>query len=85
MEALEAEGRNSFWDYMLPLAALRLKQGVGRLIRSREDRGTVAVLDSRILTRRYGMYFRDTIPPFPLVKGPMAELWARLEDRPDPR
>jgi ATP-dependent DNA helicase DinG len=81
VEAMEAEGRNSFWEYMLPLAALRLKQGVGRLIRSRGDRGMVAVLDSRILTRRYGMYFRDSLPPFPFVKAPADELWARLEDR----
>jgi len=85
VEAMETQGRNSFWEYVLPLAALRLKQGVGRLIRSTEDRGVVAILDSRILTRRYGAYFRDTLPDFPLVKGQETDLWRRLPEFMDPR
>jgi len=75
LEALEARGANSFYSYMLPLAALRLKQGFGRLIRSRTDRGAVILLDNRILSRRYGRYFRDSLPPVPLVQGP----WAKIE------
>jgi ATP-dependent DNA helicase DinG len=70
LEALEAAGRNSFWSYMLPHAALRLKQGFGRLIRSNTDRGAVLLLDDRILSRRYGRYLRESLPPAPLVKGP---------------
>ena len=49
VEALERRGGNAFHGYMLPLAALRLKQGFGRLIRSREDRGAVVLLDDRIV------------------------------------
>ncbi len=79
VEALEARGRNSFWEYVLPIAALRLKQGFGRLIRARTDRGIVAVLDSRIVVRRYGRYLRDSLPPAPLVKGRPEDIWDRVE------
>lgn len=79
MEALEAEGRSSFHAFMLPHAALRLKQGFGRLIRSRSDRGAVVLLDDRIVTRRYGRYLRDSLPDAPLAKGPWVELRSRLQ------
>jgi ATP-dependent DNA helicase DinG len=78
LEAVEAAGGRPFWDYMLPLAALRLKQGFGRLIRSREDRGAVVLLDDRILTRRYGRYLRQSLPDAPLIKGPWWEVENRL-------
>ena len=74
LEAIEAAGGDAFHEYLLPLAALRLKQGFGRLIRSRDDRGVVLLLDSRILTRRYGRYLRDSLPRAPLVKGPWCEV-----------
>lgn len=74
VEAIERGGGDPFWDFMLPLAALRLKQGFGRLVRSRRDRGVVALLDDRIVRRRYGRYLRDSLPDTPLVKGPWAEL-----------
>lgn len=74
VEALEARGGNAFWDYMLPLAALRLKQGFGRLVRNRADRGAVVLLDDRILRKRYGRYLRDSLPDAPLVKGPWDEV-----------
>jgi Rad3-related DNA helicase len=51
-----------------------LKQGFGRLIRSRGDRGDVILLDDRIVRRRYGAYLRDSLPPSPVVKGPWTEL-----------
>lgn len=60
---LERRGVKAFFAYSVPEAALRLRQGVGRLIRSRTDRGVVAVLDSRLLTKRYGRTFIDTLPP----------------------
>jgi ATP-dependent DNA helicase DinG len=78
VEALERRGGNAFHGYMLPLAALRLKQGYGRLIRSREDRGVVVLLDDRIVRRRYGAYLRDSLPSTPLVKGPWEEVRGRL-------
>ena len=55
---------------MLPHAAIRMKQGFGRLIRSRLDHGVVLVLDGRIAKKSYGRYFVDSLPPAPLVKGP---------------
>ncbi len=79
MEALEGRGQNPFRSYLLPLAALRLKQGFGRLIRSRTDRGAILLLDDRIVTRSYGRVLRDALPPAPLVQGPWTELRRRLE------
>jgi len=64
MEKIEREGGSSFGGYTLPLAAVRLKQGVGRLIRSADDIGVVMILDRRILSRNYGSVFLRTIPPF---------------------
>jgi ATP-dependent DNA helicase DinG len=79
MEAIEARGGDAFQSFMLPHAALRLKQGFGRLIRSRTDRGAVLVLDDRLVTRKYGRYLRDSIPETPLVKGPWIEVLSRLK------
>jgi len=78
VEALERRGGNAFYGYMLPLAALRLKQGFGRLIRRRSDRGAVLLLDDRIVRRRYGSYLRDSLPESPLVKGPWEEVRGHL-------
>lgn len=74
VEAIEGRGGNPFWEFMLPLAALRLKQGFGRLVRSREDRGAVLLLDARAVRKRYGPYLRESLPPAPLVKGPWADV-----------
>lgn len=64
---LDEHGGNGFRDFSLPQAALTLKQGFGRLIRSRRDRGVVAILDSRVARRSYGRYFLDSLPPAPVV------------------
>jgi ATP-dependent DNA helicase DinG len=80
MEAIEAKGGDPFWLYSLPEAALRLKQGFGRLIRTRDDRGVVLVLDDRILTRRYGSFLRQSLPDAPLAKGLWGELRRGLEE-----
>ncbi|MGH9534792.1 MAG: ATP-dependent DNA helicase [Terriglobales bacterium] len=64
IRALEAEGRNAFTELQLPQAVLALKQGFGRLIRSRADRGVLALLDGRILRQRYGAVFLDSLPPY---------------------
>ena len=69
VEAIEAQGGDPFGHFMLPLAALRLKQGFGRLIRTRTDRGAVVLLDDRIVTRRYGRVLRESLPPTPLLRG----------------
>ena len=80
MEAVERQGRDPFTHFMLPHAALRLKQGFGRLIRSRTDRGAVLILDDRIVRRRYGRYLRDALPPAPIVRGRWPDLEERLRD-----
>ena len=80
MEALERRGVDPFQNFMLPQAALRLKQGFGRLIRSRTDRGAVLLLDKRILTKRYGRYLRDSLPPAPLTRGAWRDVDRRLEE-----
>jgi len=70
VEAMTARGQNPFWGLMVPDAAVRLKQGIGRLIRTRTDRGAVLLLDDRLLTRRYGLMIREALPSMPLVRGP---------------
>lgn len=62
MQQLRNEGRNAFQEYAVPGAIIALKQGLGRLIRSRDDHGILAVLDSRLWTRRYGRQFVDSLP-----------------------
>jgi ATP-dependent DNA helicase DinG len=61
-EAIEASGKSPFWEYSLPEAVLKFRQGFGRLIRSHQDRGIVVVLDNRIIHTRYGRTFLDSLP-----------------------
>jgi DNA polymerase-3 subunit epsilon/ATP-dependent DNA helicase DinG len=61
---------NPFAEYAVPQAVLRLKQGFGRLIRSRTDRGAVIVLDRRLVTRVYGQVFLRSLPPCSVKQGP---------------
>jgi predicted DnaQ family exonuclease/DinG family helicase len=63
-----------FGQYAVPQAALRFKQGFGRLIRSRSDRGVVAVLDRRIMSKGYGAAFLDSLPPCQVREAPLREL-----------
>jgi ATP-dependent DNA helicase DinG len=59
----DAAGGSGFMQVSLPRAALLLAQGAGRLIRSVEDRGVVAILDSRIVNKRYGAILLNSMPP----------------------
>jgi ATP-dependent DNA helicase DinG len=68
LRALEAEGRNGFEELQVPAAALALRQGFGRLVRSTRDRGLVAVLDRRLVTKRYGQAFLTTLPSTRLLR-----------------
>ncbi len=63
-----------FNEYQLPEAILRFRQGFGRLIRTQSDRGVVAILDKRILTKRYGRAFLEALPPCNLQVGPVRDL-----------
>ncbi len=67
MEAIEARGGNAFADYQVPLAILTLRQGFGRLIRHRSDRGVLALFDARVHTRSYGRRFLASLPPAPIT------------------
>ncbi len=78
LEKLEAEGKNSFMHYMLPNALLKYRQGFGRLIRHKTDRGVVLVLDNRIFTKRYGQYFKDTIPARTFIPQTDIEIYDHL-------
>ena len=62
LDAIKRAGGNPFMDYSVPEAVIKLKQGFGRLIRSKTDTGIVVVLDSRVKTKRYGKLFLDALP-----------------------
>ena len=64
VNAIKEQGGNPFYDYQIPQAAIALKQGFGRLIRSRSDRGVLALLDHRITKQRYGQIFFDSLPDY---------------------
>lgn len=70
--------RDGFAQLALPQAALRLKQGFGRLIRRSTDRGAVVILDNRILGRDYGKAFLDVLPPASRFVGPAAQIADRV-------
>ncbi len=69
LRALDAEGRDGFSELQVPAAALALRQGFGRLIRTKDDRGLVAVLDRRLVTKGYGRAFLATLPRCPLLRS----------------
>ena len=64
VRAVREAGGDPFYEYQVPQAALALKQGFGRLIRSARDRGVLALLDNRITKQRYGQVFFDTLPDY---------------------
>ncbi len=64
VRAIDADGGNAFFQYQVPAAVITLKQGFGRLIRSLNDRGLVALLDNRILKKQYGRTFIESLPPY---------------------
>jgi ATP-dependent DNA helicase DinG len=68
IEHLQTTGGNPFRDYQLPTAVLALKQGVGRLIRSEEDRGLVMLCDPRLTSRGYGAVFLGSLPAMPKTR-----------------
>jgi ATP-dependent DNA helicase DinG len=67
IEAINTAGGSAFGEYQIPLAILALKQGLGRLLRHRLDRGVLAVLDPRLRTMGYGRRFLASLPPAPVT------------------
>ena len=73
-EAIRAAGEDPFMTYTLPAAVLRLRQGFGRLIRTKTDRGVVVIADPRIVTKGYGRSFRESLPVAPETSASAAVL-----------
>jgi ATP-dependent DNA helicase DinG len=67
LEHIQRQGGDPFRDYQLPSAIITLRQGLGRLIRSGQDRGALCILDGRLLSRAYGRAFVDSFPPCPMT------------------
>ena len=65
---------DAFYNYSVPDAILRFRQGFGRLIRSKTDRGVVVVLDKRIQSKKYGQLFLDSLPECTVHQGPLMNL-----------
>ena len=79
-EAIEAAGGDPFIDYTVPQAVIRFRQGFGRLIRNRTDRGVVLILDSRVVKRGYGRMFLASLPDVPVATLPTAELFTAMRE-----
>lgn len=79
-EKIEREGGSSFRDYSLPEAVIKFRQGFGRLIRGKTDRGVVVVTDPRIVTKNYGAVFRRSIPASVHTVSDLSELLTRVAD-----
>jgi len=78
-EYIAASGGDPFMEYTVPQAVIKFKQGFGRLIRSKEDRGGVLILDSRVLSRGYGRIFLRSLPELEVVAADGREVLARLQ------
>jgi ATP-dependent DNA helicase DinG len=66
LEFIEARGGDAFTEYSLPEAILKMRQGVGRLIRTKSDKGIIVILDNRIVTKPYGRAFLSALPKCPV-------------------
>ena len=80
LERLSEMGVDGFTHYLVPLAALKLKQGFGRLIRSKSDVGAVLLLDRRVVTKRYGTMMREGLPPAATAVGNWTDVRRALEE-----
>lgn len=78
-EAIDARGGNAFMEFSVPQAVIKFRQGFGRLIRRRSDRGVVLVLDQRVATRRYGRIFLESLPGVRTVTGPRAAVLRAID------
>jgi len=79
-ERLVERGGDPFRELSIPQAVLKLRQGFGRLIRSRDDRGAVLILDSRIVSKNYGKRFLKSLPESAQVIAPADEVFSRLKE-----
>ena len=77
-EQVEASGGDSFREFSIPQAVIKFRQGFGRLIRSRDDRGAVLILDRRITTKGYGKIFLRSLPDTEVVRGTSGEVFEKM-------
>jgi ATP-dependent DNA helicase DinG len=82
VRALEEDGRNAFAEYQIPEAVLALKQGFGRLIRSKTDRGILSILDNRIRRMQYGKIFLESLPEYTTTQD-LADVARFMENHPE--
>jgi ATP-dependent DNA helicase DinG len=78
-EKITQRGGNPFLEYQMPLAVVKLRQGIGRLIRNSNDMGVVVILDPRILTKSYGSVFLDSLPTTDVYRGSFESVLERTE------
>ncbi len=78
-EAIERAGGDPFMEYTVPQAVIKFKQGFGRLIRHRDDRGVVLILDTRVVKKGYGRIFLRSLPPARTVAAPAAEILGEID------
>jgi ATP-dependent DNA helicase DinG len=78
-EAIQKNGGNPFMEYAVPLAVLKFKQGFGRLIRRKTDRGSVILFDNRVIQKSYGKKFINSLPKCRMIIGPRENVFAELK------
>jgi ATP-dependent DNA helicase DinG len=78
-EKIKADGGDPFRDFSVPQAVIKFRQGFGRLIRSRDDRGAVLILDRRVLNKSYGRIFLRSLPDTEIVRGDSGDVFSRME------
>ncbi|MFQ5604843.1 MAG: helicase C-terminal domain-containing protein [bacterium] len=79
VEAIEKSGGNAFLEYTVPQAVIKFRQGFGRLIRSRSDRGSVIILDKRVIQKSYGRIFLESLPKCQMVAAPVTDMLQKLQ------
>jgi len=79
LERIRENGGNPFLEYSLPLAVIKMKQGIGRLIRKKTDNGVVVILDQRILRKSYGTIFINSIPGGNVFSGRLVDVLEKTD------
>ena len=80
VQARSSNYENAFREYSVPQAILKFRQGIGRLIRSKEDTGAVIILDNRITERSYGKTFLQSLPDFNMQTCNLDDIPARVKN-----